>query len=129
VWWGLAVHALRRLHRRCTSVSDLDQRRELFGFFHEEMFTSAREAADIRGGMAEFAGRWNYRLAKVFTAKPGDGPEAFDALREAVRRDGAAVVVPNAAHLTPYGDIHALMAELRELSGQQVMQSEPVRFP
>jgi hypothetical protein len=110
-------------------MSDLDQSQELFGFFHEEMFTSARQAADIRSGMAEFAGRWNYRLAKVFTAKPGDGPDAFEALREAVRRDGAAVVVPNADHLAPYGDVYALVTELRELSGQHVMQSEPVEAP
>jgi hypothetical protein len=110
-------------------MSDLDQRQELFGFFHEEMFTSARQAADIRSGMAEFAGRWNYRLAKVFTAKPGDGPEAFEALREAVRRDGAAVVVPNADHIARYGDVYALVTELRELSGQHVMQSEPVEEP
>jgi hypothetical protein len=107
-------------------MSDVDERRELIGFFHEELFTSARQAADIRSGMAEFAARWNYRLAKVFTAKPGAVPEAFEALREAVRRDGAAVVVPNVDHLTPYGDVYALVTELRELSGQHVMQSEPV---
>jgi hypothetical protein len=110
-------------------MSDGDERQELFGFFHEELFTSARQAADIRSGMAEFAARWNYRLAKVFTAKPGEAFGAFEALREAVRRDGAAVVVPNVDHLMPYGDVHALVTELRELSGQHVMQSEPVEAP
>lgn len=110
-------------------MSDVDERRELFGFFHEETFTSARQAADIRSGMAEFASRWNYRLAKVFTAKPGAGPESFEALRKAVRRDRAAVVVPNVDHLKPYGDVHSLVTELRELSGQHVMQSEPVQAP
>lgn len=110
-------------------MNDVDERQELFGFFHEELFTEARQAADIRSGMAAFAGRWNYRLAKVFTAKPGEGSGAFEALREAVQRDRAAVVVPNADHLKPYGDVHALLAELRELSGQHVMQSEPVKAP
>jgi hypothetical protein len=107
-------------------MSDVDERRELIGFFHEELFTSARQAAN---GMAELAARWNYRLAKVFTAKPGAVPEAFESLREAVRRDGAAVVVPNVDHLAPYGDVYALVTELRELSGQHVMQSEPVEAP
>jgi hypothetical protein len=79
--WGLAVHSLCRLHRGVAAVSDVDERAELFGFFHEETFTSARQASDIRCAMAEFAGRWNYRLAKVFTAKPGDGSEAFEAGR------------------------------------------------
>ncbi len=41
-------------------MSDVDERQELFGFFHEETFTSARQAADVRGAMAEFADRWNY---------------------------------------------------------------------
>jgi hypothetical protein len=67
-------------------MSDVDERQDLFGFFNEELFISARQAAGIRSGMAEFAARWNYRLAKVLSAKPGADLEAFKALREAVRR-------------------------------------------
>jgi hypothetical protein len=51
-------------------MNTVDERPALDGFFHEEAFTSLRQAADIRGGMAEFAARWGYRLAKVFTEKP-----------------------------------------------------------
>jgi len=102
-----------------------DERPELYGFFHEKLFTSAREAADVRGRMVEFAARWNYRLAKVFTDKPDETSAGFNALREAVHRDRAAVVVPTVDHLKPYGDVCALVEELKAPSGQHVMRSEP----
>ncbi|MDX2972307.1 hypothetical protein PWY87_34475 [Kribbella solani] len=105
-------------------MSGLGERQELFGFFHEDTFTSARQAADVRGAMAEFADRWNYRLAKVFTAKPGDGVEVFEAC---ARRYGvmARWSESQARLLAPYGDVYTLVTELRELSGQPVMRSEP----
>jgi hypothetical protein len=105
-------------------MNAIDERPALYGFFYEEAFTSPRQAADTRGQMAEFAARWGYRLAKVFTEKPGEAPAAFEALREAVRRDCAAVVVPNVDHLKPYGDVLELVSELQRSSGHHVMRSE-----
>jgi hypothetical protein len=119
------MHSLRRLHRRIAAMTAIDERPALYGFFCEELFTSPREAADTRGRMAEFAARWNYRLTKVFTEKPGHAPTAFNKLRDAVRQDGAAVVVPTVDHLKPYGDVNALAEELRAPSGHHVMRSEP----
>lgn len=107
-------------------MSNVDERRELIGFFHEEAFTSARQAADIRSRMTEFAARWNCRLTRIYTEKPGQQPEAFEALRAAVRRDGAAVVVPTADHLAPYGPVLELVRELEQASGHSVLRSEPV---
>jgi hypothetical protein len=106
-------------------MNTVDESPALYGFCYEEAFTSPRQAADIRGGMAEFAARWGYRLAKVFTEKPGEALVAFNALREAVRLDGAAVVVPNVEHLKPYGDVLELVTELQKPSGHHVMRSEP----
>jgi hypothetical protein len=102
-----------------------DERPALYGFFHEKLFMSAREAADVRGRMVEFAARWNYRLAKVFIDRPDQAPAGFNALREAVLQDRAAVVVPTVDHLKPYGDVHALVEELKAPSGHHVMRSEP----
>ncbi|MFC0623785.1 hypothetical protein [Kribbella deserti] len=107
-------------------MSNGDKRPELFGFFHEETFTTAREAADARGRMTEFAVRWNYRLTKIYTEKAGEEPQAFEALRAAVKRDGAAVVVPSGAHLAPYGSVADLVKELEQASGVPVLCSEPV---
>lgn len=105
-------------------ITAADERPALYGFFHEETFSSSREADDVVGRMATFAARWSFRLAKVYIEKPGAAPAAFDALREAVRRDGAAVVVPNVKHLKPYGDVLALVTELQKPSGHHVMRSE-----
>jgi hypothetical protein len=107
-------------------MGEVDNRPELFGFFHEETFSSARQAADIRSHMAEFAARWSYRLTKIYTEKPGQEPEAFEALRAAVKRDGAVVIVPSGAHLAPYGPVVELVNELEQASGVPVLCSEPV---
>ncbi|MEV8373638.1 hypothetical protein AB0P21_12915 [Kribbella sp. NPDC056861] len=107
-------------------MNEIDNRRELFGFLHEETFTSARQAADIRGRMTEFAARWNYRLTKIYTEKPGRQPEAFEALRAAVARDGAAVVVPTGDHLAPYGTVPKIVEDLEQASGHPVLRSEPL---
>lgn len=105
-------------------MTEFDPRPELYGFFHEETFTSARQAADIRGRMTAFAAHRNYRLTKIYTEKPGGAPRAFNALFEAIRRDRVAVVVPTAEHLAPYGAVTDLLDELKRASGVPVLVSE-----
>ncbi|MFK4089237.1 hypothetical protein ACI2LF_34310 [Kribbella sp. NPDC020789] len=74
--------------------------------------------------MVAFAERWNFRLTKVYTERVGSAPSAFEQLRAAVEQDGAAVVVPSAAHLAPYGDVVSIVTELERPSGLPVMASE-----
>ncbi len=104
-----------------------DKRPPLYGFYREKSFTSTREATEVRSRMIAFADRWNFRLAKMFSDRPDEAPAGFNSLCEAVRADKVAVVVPNADHLSPYGDVCALMEELKRPSGHHVMQSEPVK--
>lgn len=54
-----------------------------------------------------------------------EAPAGFNALRKAVLADKAAVVVPNVDHLKPYGDVSALVEELKAPSGHHVLPSEP----
>jgi len=125
MWRVLAVYPMCRLHRGVNAVTATDERPLLYGYFRETLFSSTREATEVRSRMIEFADRWNYRLAKMFSDKPDEAPAGFNALRKAVLEDKAAVVVPNVDHLKPYGDIYALVEELKVPSGHHVMRSEP----
>ncbi|GAA0585782.1 hypothetical protein HPO96_10685 [Kribbella sandramycini] len=97
---------------------------ELYGFLHEDAFTSARQADDARSRMAAFAERWDFRLTKVYAEVGGNASSAFEQLREAVNEHGVPVVVHSAAHLAPYGDVRTILNELEEPSGLPVMASE-----